>query len=323
MFIKRVGVWAVILLAVVVSRASGEQSVTYLNNTNSADAFFYNGEPNNNYANSQLYYYNNRQASLYAARSILRFDLPTLPAGAEISSVSLSMRVLYWSNTTSADVSVHQMLTDWNESEATWNNAKTAATWAAGAFSASDYNATAEDTKTLSVVDTYSPSPKVSWDITALYQNWLATPAGNYGLTFIGWVGDPAPSDPLDGVLRMANSEYSADTYYLPEVVIDWTYHPGDANGDGLVNLADLQILGDNWQSSTAAWAEADFTDDGIVNLADLQIIGDNWDYGAGPDLSFDNALESAGIAVPEPASATILIAVSWLCPLRRRQCEE
>ncbi len=323
MFMRCSVVWTVMILAAWVAPARGEQSVTYLNNTNSADTFFYNGEPNNNYANSQLYYYNNRQASLYAARSILRFDLPTLPAGAEISSVSLNMRILYWSNTTSADVSVHQMLTDWNESEATWNNAKTATTWSAGSFSASDYNATAADTKTLSVVDTYSPSPKVAWDITSLYQSWLAAPASNYGLTFIGWVGDPAPGDPLDGVLRMANSEYSADNYYLPELVIDWTYHPGDANGDGLVNLADLQILGDNWQSTTATWAQADFTDDGIVNLADLQIVGDNWGYGAGPDLSFDNALELAGIAVPEPASAMMLIAVGGLCSLRRRQSEE
>ncbi len=75
--------------------------------------------------------------------------------------------------------------------------------------------------------------------------------------------------------------------------------HPGDANGDGMVNLADLQILGDNWQSTIATWAEADFTGDGNVNLADLQILGDNWGYGVSSDLSFDQAL--AGGAIPEP----------------------
>ncbi|MCC6681981.1 MAG: hypothetical protein IT445_13860 [Phycisphaeraceae bacterium] len=92
--------------------------------------------------------------------------------------------------------------------------------------------------------------------------------------------------------------------------------HPGDANEDGLVNLSDLQILGDNWQSTTATWAEADFTDDGIVNLADLQILGDNWGWGVTPDVSFDEAL--AGVVIPEPATLSLLLGCSGLL-LRRR----
>ncbi len=75
--------------------------------------------------------------------------------------------------------------------------------------------------------------------------------------------------------------------------------HAGDANGDGMVNLADLQILGDNWQFTNAGWAEADFTGDGTVNLADLQILGDNWGFGVGSDVSFEEAL--AGVVIPEP----------------------
>ncbi len=93
--------------------------------------------------------------------------------------------------------------------------------------------------------------------------------------------------------------------------------HPGDANGDGMVNLADLQILGDNWQSTTASWSQADFTGDGNVNLADLQILGDNWGYGVSSDLSFDLAL--AGVAIPEPATISLLLAaVMTPCILRR-----
>ncbi len=93
--------------------------------------------------------------------------------------------------------------------------------------------------------------------------------------------------------------------------------HPGDANGDGIVNLADLQILGDNWQSTTASWSEADFTGDGNVNLADLQILGDNWGYGVASDMSFDEAL--ANVIVPEPMSLAMLVSVSVPFVLRRR----
>jgi hypothetical protein len=94
--------------------------------------------------------------------------------------------------------------------------------------------------------------------------------------------------------------------------------HDGDANGDGMVNLSDLQILGDNWQSTSAIWDLADFTGDGTVNLGDLQIIGDNWGFGAGPDISFDEALAIVGLSVPEPTAAA-LWSLSTLALLRRR----
>ncbi|MCC6680764.1 MAG: hypothetical protein IT445_07665 [Phycisphaeraceae bacterium] len=95
--------------------------------------------------------------------------------------------------------------------------------------------------------------------------------------------------------------------------------HAGDANNDGLVNLSDLQILGDNWQSTTAGWSSADFNGDEAVNLADLQILGDNWGFGAGPDLSFDEALAAVGIVIPEPATMA-LISLALPLGLRRRE---
>ncbi|MCC6682484.1 MAG: hypothetical protein IT445_16410 [Phycisphaeraceae bacterium] len=74
----------------------------------------------------------------------------------------------------------------------------------------------------------------------------------------------------------------------------------GDATLDGLVNLADLQILGDNWAADGASWASADFNGDGMVNLGDLQILGDHWNAAAG-----DFAQLSANI--PEPHCVVLL----------------
>ncbi|MCC6683404.1 MAG: PEP-CTERM sorting domain-containing protein [Phycisphaeraceae bacterium] len=101
-------------------------------------------------------------------------------------------------------------------------------------------------------------------------------------------------------------------------VQIGAALHAGDANGDGLVNLSDLQILGDNWQSSGAIWDLADFSGDGTVNLSDLQILGDNWGFGVGPDISFDEALAQVGLAIPEPTSL-MLLGLGGLALLRRR----
>ncbi len=124
--------------------------------------------------------------------------------------------------------------------------------------------------------------------------------------------------------LRIVNTRYTDQQRYdevrlgttFADVVAGQLTHPGDANGDGMVNLADLQILGDNWQSTTAAWAEADFTGDGVVNLSDLQIIGDNWGYGVSSDVSWDEAL--AQTAIPEPAALT-LMGLALPLVLRRR----
>ncbi len=95
--------------------------------------------------------------------------------------------------------------------------------------------------------------------------------------------------------------------------------HAGDANEDNIINLADLQILGDHWQSTSATWATGDFTGDGVVNLADLQILGDNWGFGASSDMAFDQALQQLGLNVPEPASLAVVLLLMGGCLRRTR----
>ena len=51
---------------------------------------------------------------------------------------------------------------------------------------------------------------------------------------------------------------------------------PGDANGDGIVDLADLTILARNWKKP-GVWETGDFNGDGFVDLADLTILARNW----------------------------------------------
>ena len=53
----------------------------------------------------------------------------------------------------------------------------------------------------------------------------------------------------------------------------------GDANGDGFVNSADLDIVRGNWGSSVTPGdaASGDLSGDGLVNSADLDLVRGNW----------------------------------------------
>jgi hypothetical protein len=52
---------------------------------------------------------------------------------------------------------------------------------------------------------------------------------------------------------------------------------PGDANGDGRVNFADLLILAQNYGKTGATYSQGDFTGDGTVGFADLLILAQNY----------------------------------------------
>ena len=52
---------------------------------------------------------------------------------------------------------------------------------------------------------------------------------------------------------------------------------PSDENLNGVVDIADLGILGANFNGTKARWFRGNFNADIIVDVADLGIIGANW----------------------------------------------
>jgi uncharacterized protein (DUF2141 family) len=64
------------------------------------------------------------------------------------------------------------------------------------------------------------------------------------------------------------------------------SFIPGDANGDGLVDVGDLGILAANYGGSGKSWAQGDFNGDGLVDVGDLGILAAH--YGSGSDASLD-----------------------------------
>lgn len=91
----------------------------------------------------------------------------------------------------------------------------------------------------------------------------------------------------------------------------------GEANYDSQIDLADHQVLGEDWLSDTAIGVMSDITWDGFVNLGDLQQTGGDLSWGSGSELSFEQTLNLGGF-VPEPASFA-LISLGGLLLLRRR----
>ena len=61
----------------------------------------------------------------------------------------------------------------------------------------------------------------------------------------------------------------------------NFRFREGDANGDGLVNFADLVVLGTNYNQSSRTYSQGDFNYDGTVNFSDLVILGGNYNTGS------------------------------------------
>ncbi|MEO0530139.1 MAG: dockerin type I domain-containing protein [Planctomycetota bacterium] len=82
-----------------------------------------------------------------------------------------------------------------------------------------------------------------------------------------------------------------------------------DFNGDGTVDLLDLDILGGNFGLTPATMAQGDANGDGTVDLLDLDILGSTFGDSVGSSVS-----------VPEPAAALLsLIALGGVAGFRRR----
>ena len=98
-----------------------------------------------------------------------------------------------------------------------------------------------------------------------------------------------------------------------------FNYFPGDANCDGTVNGADLNIVLANYNQTGMNWFQGDFDGNGTVNGADLNTVLTNYNLCAGVSAS-----------VPEPptfvlALIGILVLFSWLwfsglLPIHRNQ---
>ncbi|MGQ9715542.1 MAG: DNRLRE domain-containing protein, partial [Anaerolineae bacterium] len=118
-----------------------------------------------------------------AKRPILRFDLSSIPVGAQVLSATMRL----FTNETqdpagrSTTVDVYKVLRPWAEMAATWNQANAGIPWElAGCNGPTDRDLTSAATVTVN-----APNAAYDFTITPLVQGWVQDPATNHGVLLI------------------------------------------------------------------------------------------------------------------------------------------
>ncbi len=171
-------------------------------------------------------------------RPILQFNISNIPSGSIINSAVLEIYQTIGGGS-SFNASVRRILSDWTETQVTWNNRTNTSTWgtAGGNYSSTDY---------ANVTVGTSSGVFVRWNITTLVQQWFNGTYPNYGLILV------SPSSGLDNQKRFASSDNTNETI-RPKLTINYTY----GNWTLQTNMGlyapgeDVLITGYSWSPST------------------------------------------------------------------------
>ncbi|MGB2842341.1 MAG: DNRLRE domain-containing protein, partial [Halobacteriota archaeon] len=134
-------------------------------------------------------------------RTLIKFDLSSIPAGATITSADLKLYYHLYSGTAGdpLDISVYRTTVDWNEGYLSWSKAE-------------NYNSFSYDTVTIIAG---SGANYKAWDITALVQNWIDGTYSNYGVLL------RAPTQSGSSIYRQFRSkEYGSN---VPKLEVTFT----------------------------------------------------------------------------------------------------
>ncbi len=231
-----------------------------------SDSYAYVGQPTTNNGSRDRMTITGFGSSA-VQRGYLRFDLSSIPAGAQITSATL---YLYSYDPTQSigsggEYGAYPATLAWSDNSVTWNNASSGVGWT---IPGGDFDATPDGTSPKQV----GASVWYPFAVTDGVQRWISNPDGN-----LGWI-----IKCVDENSRIQDRMYQSDTAdaaFRPKLVISDMAAPGkagDINGDGSVNVGDLQVLAGCWGKTfrdRGFEPNADLNSDGYTNVGDLQML--------------------------------------------------
>ena len=160
--------------------------------------------------------------------ALMRWDISSLPAGAVATSASITVRV---TNQSSGTYNLYEALKSWNEVTATWNTTDGSTSWqSSGAQGALDRNSTLLGG--ISAGSTGNNTTTLNSDGIALINQWISTPASNYGFVL-------ANSTATDGLDFRSSAHSTAST----RPVLSITYELGAGAGDTVAPSAPANLI--------------------------------------------------------------------------------
>ncbi|HEV8594841.1 MAG TPA: DNRLRE domain-containing protein, partial [Thermoplasmata archaeon] len=108
-------------------------------------------------------------------RILCRFPIVLLPANATVERAGLRLYMFGAATPDPMELSVHRVVTDWDEMLATWNDYNGNDNWNA---SGGDYDPSVVD----AIADVTTVAGWYEWNVTSLAQGWWSGTAPNYGL---------------------------------------------------------------------------------------------------------------------------------------------
>ena len=106
----------------------------------------------------------------------------------------------------------------------------------------------------------------------------------------------------------VGSSELNGVSYAISSTAI----LPGDANGDGRVDINDLTIVLAHYGQTGQTWAQGEFTGDGKVDINDLTIVLANYNQSVGSSAGGLAAVPEPGMLVLLAAGLVGLLAYAW-----------
>jgi TGF-beta propeptide len=197
-------------------------------------------------------------------RTLAKFSLSGIPAGATITSAQVRLWAFFMSGGGTATYNLHGLTRDFDET-ATWNNATSTTAWTTAG---GDFSTTVSD----GVTGITNDPAWQSWDVTTLARSWFATPSSNHGVLIklanetspleqTLFLSGEAPEPQLRPQLQVTYTEPTAEnTYYAPSTPERML--PGDQQ---TVAVTLTNTTGSTWSAADHAlsyhWALPDGTD--------------------------------------------------------------